>query len=260
VTYIAVTAISHPGLVRDYNEDSFVVGPWMVCASTTRTPETLVFPVDEPLVVAVADGLGGHPAGDVASSIVVQELARTGPGLTDEASVRDAVDTCNSAVYTAAGQQPARVGMGTTVAGIVVSEDGVHVFNVGDSRVYAVDGARWSVASTDDSPPLASGQSHTSVVTQTLGGYGDHTAVQAHVASRPLAQNARFLVCTDGLSDAVDDETIGRILDEHRAGAAIYHLWRAAMSAGGPDNITLALVELNDENEADRAQQGADDA
>ena len=59
-TYSVVTALSHAGLVRDHNEDSLVIGQWTLCAAETETPQNLVFPLASPLVVAVADGLGGH--------------------------------------------------------------------------------------------------------------------------------------------------------------------------------------------------------
>ena len=242
--YLSVSALSHDGRVRDHNEDSLVVGPWTTCATTTRTPQTLVFPLDDPLVVAVADGLGGHLAGELASSVVVQEIARLAPLLVDDHSVRAALHSCNSAVYAAAGEDAHRVGMGTTVAGVVVSPDNLVVFNVGDSRVYAAHKGSLSRLSVDDSPPLRPGERSTSIVTQTMGGKPSHTAIDPHVSTLPVDLSSRYLVCTDGLSDAITDDAIASLLTEHSGLAAVVELWRAAMQAGGPDNITLAVVEI----------------
>jgi PPM family protein phosphatase len=243
--YVAVTALSHDGLIREHNEDSVVVGPWTLCATVTENPQTLLFPVGTPLVVAVADGLGGHPGGEVASAIVVRELALAGPGLSDAAAVTTAVRDCNRAVHDAAAGRPELSAMGTTVAGLVLTSDEVIVFNVGDSRVYThgADGLRQ--VSVDDSPPLAPGQRSTVIVTQTLGGQPDLAPVDPHVRGLPLDQGVRFLICTDGLSDVVDGETLESLLREHGDGRAAYELWKAAIAGGGPDNITLALVRLD---------------
>ena len=76
--FVAVSALSHDGLVREHNEDSLVAGPWTLCAITTLTPQTLWLPVDDPVVVAVADGLVTHELalGDVEDPIGVRGLKR----------------------------------------------------------------------------------------------------------------------------------------------------------------------------------------
>jgi PPM family protein phosphatase len=245
LTYIAVTALSHDGLLRDHNEDSLLVGPWTTCAVSTASPQTLVFPLGaDPVVVAVADGLGGHPAGELASTVVVESLARVAPLLGDEDTVRDAVRGCNQAVFDQASLDPSRTAMGTTLAGLAVSSAKVIVFNVGDSRVYAAPTSGLERVSKDDSPPLGPGQTSTAIVTQTLGGTAGLTPVDPHVVSHDLDLAARYLACTDGLTDVVDDSRIASILRDHSGAEAVYTLWKAAMDAGGPDNITLALVEL----------------
>jgi PPM family protein phosphatase len=248
-SFLAVSALSHEGLLRDHNEDSLVVGAWTVCASVTVTPQTLLFPLVSPVVVAVADGLGGHPAGEHASSLVALQLARVGPELSDEAGVRAALSACNETVYREAAADPSRTMMGTTVAGVCVTADSVLVFNVGDSRVYGTGPGGLRLVSVDDSPPLAPGETHTVTVTQTLGGHPARTEVHPHVRTLPLGPESRFLVCSDGLSDVVPDAEIAAILLDHFGGKAVFQLWRAAIDRGGPDNITVALVEIGGETE-----------
>jgi serine/threonine protein phosphatase PrpC len=243
--FVAVTAVSHDGLLRDHNEDSLLVGPWTTCAVSTQSPQTLVFPLtDDPVVVAVADGLGGHPAGELASSVVVESLARVAVLLRGEQTVRDAIRGCNQAVFDQASLDPSRTAMGTTLAGLVVTREAVRVFNVGDSRVYAASESGLERVSQDDSPALAEGQTHTSIVTQTLGGSPTLRPVDPHVASYGIDRGVRYLACTDGLTDVVDDDAIAKILADHAGAEAVYNLWKAAMDKGGPDNITVALVEL----------------
>jgi serine/threonine protein phosphatase PrpC len=251
MAYTVVSALSHTGLVRDRNEDSLVVGPWTLCSTVTESPQTLLFPLGTPLVVAVADGLGGHPAGEVASAMVVRRLSRIGPDLDSEESVRDALEGCNRAVYSAADDDPDLIMMGTTVAGVVVTEEKVFTFNVGDSRVYALDGGTAGdevlrELSVDDNPPLAPGQLTTSIVTQTLGGTPDFSPVDPHVSSSPLSTDTRHLVCTDGLTDPVPDDELHGLLRGHADGRAAFEMWKAAMDGGGPDNITLAVVRIGE--------------
>ncbi|MFJ8536050.1 PP2C family protein-serine/threonine phosphatase [Streptomyces sp. NPDC093591] len=246
--YVAVSAISHPGLLRERNEDSLVVGPWTLCATVTENPQSLVFPLGTPLVVAVADGLGGHPGGDVASALVVRRIASLGPALSSEVAVRDALNACNRAVYQAAGgdEGGALSAMGTTVAGVVVLPGSLLAFNVGDSRVFAVSRDGLRQVSVDDSPPHPAG-SITSLVTQCLGGSPTYRAVQPHVRAESLEPGVRYLVCSDGLTDAVKEDVLDEILREHDDGRAAFELWKAAIEAGGPDNITVAVVRVGDE-------------
>ncbi|MEU4117339.1 PP2C family serine/threonine-protein phosphatase [Kitasatospora sp. NPDC028055] len=285
--YIAVSALSHEGLVREHNEDSLTVGPWTLCATVTTNPQTLLFPLGPPCVVAVTDGLGGHPGGEVASALVARRLAAAGGGLDGEEAVREELQECNRAVYAAAAGEPELAAMGTTVAGLVLLPDRAVVFNVGDSRVYRIssDGpepppaepspaepptqerstrgrpgpaqgspapVRLERVSVDDSPPLPPGRRTTPLVTQTLGGSLGLTFVEPHVRVAPLAAGDRYLVCSDGLTDPVPEEELAGLLtradgpSDRADGRAAFELWKAAIEAGGPDNITLALVRIGE--------------
>jgi serine/threonine protein phosphatase PrpC len=248
--YSLVTALSHAGLVRDHNEDSLVIGQWTLCAAETERPQSLVFPLASPLIIAVADGLGGHPGGDIASSFVVRELAAAGPTLDSEQKLQEVLYACNKALYEIAADQPKLMAMGTTVAGVLLTSDQVFAFNVGDSRVYGHGPNGLRQVSVDDSPPLAPGQEHTVIVTQTLGGGLTYTDVEPHVSAFPQSTDARWLICSDGLTDLVSNETLGELLEETNDSRAAFELWKAAIEAGGHDNITLALVRLVAESTA----------
>ncbi|GAA3187139.1 MULTISPECIES: PP2C family protein-serine/threonine phosphatase [Streptomyces] len=244
--YVTVTALSHTGLVREQNEDSLVAGPWTLCGTVTENPQTLVFPLGHPLVVAVADGIGGQPGGEVASELTVRQLSLACASLTSEEALRDALAVCNRAVYDAADRNRALATMGTTVAGVVALADSVLAFNVGDSRVIDAgpDGPRR--LSVDDNPPLSHGRRTTSLLTQSLGGGLRFTPVVPHVTAIPHTPDARYLICTDGLTDPVPEDEIDEVLRRYADdnSKAAFTLWKAAIEAGGPDNITLALVGI----------------
>ncbi|WP_030267463.1 PP2C family protein-serine/threonine phosphatase [Streptomyces sp. NRRL B-24484] len=249
--YIAVSALSHEGLVRDHNEDSLTVGPWTLCATVTESPQTLLFPLGgTPVVVAVSDGLGGHPAGEVASSLTARRLAAAGTGLRSEDDVRSELRSCNTALYDAAEADPDLTGTGTTVAGLVLSAEHVLVFNIGDSQVFEITGPPGTpglrLLSTDDSPPPPPGRRTTNIVTSTLGGTVVRREVEPHLRRLPTVVGARYLVCSDGLTDPVPPEELAAVLAGEDDQRAAFELWRAAIEAGGPDNITLALVRIDE--------------
>ncbi|MFJ1757876.1 PP2C family protein-serine/threonine phosphatase [Kitasatospora sp. NPDC088134] len=244
---VAVSVLSHTGVVRRRNEDSAAAGPWTLCATSADSPQTFYFPLgDTPVPVVVADGLGGHPGGDLASALVVSQLAHIGTELKDETAIEEALLDCDAAVREAGAADPALTGMGTTVAGLVLTADAVLVFNVGDSRGYELTATGPRQLTVDDSPPLEPGQRTTHLITSILGGTVEHHALDAHLRRLPLRPGARYLLCTDGLSDPVPPEEWPDLLaeaeddDQH----AVVELWRAAIRAGGPDNITLALVHV----------------
>ncbi len=247
--YVAVSALSHPGLLRDRNEDSLVIGPWTLCATVTESPQTLLFALGTPLVVAVADGLGGHPGGDVASALVVRRIASLGPALSSEDAIRGALSACNRAVFEAAGGTDGGelTAMGTTIAGVVVQPGSLLAFNVGDSRVFAASRDGLRQLSVDDSPPLEPGQRTTSLVTQCLGGSPHYRAIRPHVQAEPLSPGDRYLICTDGLSDPLTTDVMDQVMRKHDDGRAAFELWKAAIAEGGPDNITLAIVRVGEE-------------
>lgn len=240
---VEATGLTHPGSTRPGNEDAMVVGPW-VCAGFRTVPATISMRVEEPVVCAVADGLGGHACGEIASEHVVRGLAAAGPGLRDEAAVGRALHRLHEELFERMDRDSHLAGMGTTVAGLVVLPGRVVTFNVGDARTYQVEGGYLGQMSADDRPPRSDPAGRRSVVTRSLGGTVEPSGLEPHLGSHTLAAGSRFLLCTDGLTDVLALDDIERALKEPGGEAAVGRLIAMTLQAGAPDNVSVLLVDV----------------
>jgi protein phosphatase len=208
---------SETGHVRQRNEDALLVDP-------------------ESGVFAVADGMGGHPAGDVASAVAIARLKDVLSGYDGSdpgATLVEALQEAHAAVLADAEGNPGRRGMGSTAVVTLVGEDAAWVAHVGDSRCYLL----------SDENGL-----HQVTVDHGAGGYltqalGLDRGVSPDVATVPLAAGDRLLLCTDGLSNMVEDDKIATMLREAGdAQGACDALTSAALTAGGVDNVTTVVI------------------
>ncbi|WP_345556515.1 PP2C family protein-serine/threonine phosphatase [Streptomonospora halophila] len=243
---VTVTALTHRGAVRTANEDAVVMGALTIASANMTMPVRCVLPVGEPVILAVADGLGGHAAGEIASEHAVHRMAEMSPRLTSPDDVDVLLKNIDEEIKDHATQHTEFSGMGTTVAGLLLNTDGNFWFNVGDSRTYRLEGTRLRQLSQDDSPPLPPSDDGkpvtTNFITQSLGGSGS-TAMVPHVGRDNEPDPGAWLMCSDGLSDLVPLEEMERIIAE--AGSdegAVHGLWQAAMEASGRDNISILLA------------------
>ncbi|MGI9648062.1 MAG: Stp1/IreP family PP2C-type Ser/Thr phosphatase [Acidimicrobiia bacterium] len=226
---------THPGLVRDSNEDS-------------------VFPAADgasagPMLVAVADGMGGHAAGEVASLLAIETVSSS------EEPLPDRIIEANRVVMEAAEDRPDRYGMGTTVTAGEFRPDGtLLVGHVGDSRLYLFRRSNLLQVTTDHSlvaEYVASGaisaeeaehHPQRNVITRALG-IDWEVIVDSHTVH--LRVGDRVLICSDGLTSMVPHAEIAGILQEQPAPqATCWALVEAANQAGGEDNITVAVVDV----------------
>jgi PPM family protein phosphatase len=242
---LTATAFTHTGAVRTRNEDTVAVDDWVMSQSMDQ-PMTMQRIVQAPVVCLVADGLGGHAGGDVASRFVAECLAGRAAEAGDAAALADLLRAVDQALLAAMRERPALEGMGTTVAGLHVAPSGLAVFNVGDSRVYRIEPAGLVQLSTDDTPgpKLADGRTAahtTALLTQSLGGWHDPNGIRPHVLTEPAP--GRYLICSDGLSDLVDPEAIAAHIGDDDV-ASVTALFEAAMAAGGGDNISIVLARV----------------
>jgi len=209
-------------------------------------------------VFAVADGMGGHRGGEVASATALRPLAELdGRGFDDASAALDALSAAAIAANTEVGRrsrtEPELEGMGTTLTAALIDGDDAHLVHVGDSRAYLLrDGAL--VQLTDDHTLVqalidqgritrdeASEHPHRSVITRAIGVGSD---VEVDRLSVTLADGDVLLLCSDGLTGVVDDDEIAQVLTEHGAHAAVDELIARANSAGGPDNITVLTLAV----------------
>lgn len=230
----AVGANTDTGRVREQNEDAFLAMP--------------------PLF-AVADGVGGHAAGEVASQLAVRHLAESLPTLSTGGvdGLRDALIGAHQAIRARAEREPAASGMGTTCAILLLEGAKAHIAHVGDSRVYRLRsgvleqltqdhtlvGEMVTQGLLDADDPRADGSR--SVLTRALGA---GPSIEVDMATVELLAKDRFLLCSDGLVGMVPDNAIAAtLLGVSNPQEAADSLIAAANAAGGEDNITVVVVD-----------------
>jgi protein phosphatase len=225
-------------------------------------------------VAAVADGMGGHSAGEVASAIAIEELAALGsrgPWENETAATDDlkqAILRANRRIREMAASDRKLNGMGTTLVALLEDGDMVHVANVGDSRGYLLRQGELSQVTVDHSlvqelvddgrlsPEDAERHPQRSVITRALG---IDPEVEFDLFTYKLQVGDRLLLCSDGLSDVVVPTQIRKVLLRVRsAQRAARELITVANEQGGPDNITVIVVDAVDEATAQAMEEGGD--
>jgi PPM family protein phosphatase len=246
---ITSRALTHRGSIRQSNEDAVLVDGWLRAGNMSTSK---VFrPAGSAFLVAVADGLGGHNRGDVASTFALARLAALSDAMSeiDESSLRSALTAVHAELTDLAGTSLQFRGMGTTIAGLAVLRGQALLFNAGDSRIYRREGDFLQLLSVDDR--LASerdfgdgaAEPATNILLQCLGGAQSSGVLSPHVSTVPLGDNETFLLCTDGLSDVLTlDEIEGVLMGNDDDPLAI--LLRKALDAGAPDNLTVVIVHI----------------
>ena len=249
-TTLRVAALTHIGKRRYTNEDCIAVGADIRSAQMNE-PALHTLSVQGRCVCLVADGMGGHPAGDVASRIAIETLHAEAlhPGM-DDAAIIAAVRKANRALFDEMLRAPHVTGMGTTIAGLTASATEIVTFNVGDSRIYRLRGSAVEQISTDDSEDVFTSflavEFPTRALNQCLGGYPGMEEVNPHVVREPAQTECTYLICSDGLHDMLDDETIGACMSADLDQSA-RTLFECAMAEGGIDNISIILCRLEDD-------------
>jgi protein phosphatase len=243
-----VTAFTHQGAVRPRNEDTIAVDGWLRNLPM-EAPRQLARTLDRPLLCLVADGLGGHAAGEVASLLAAQCLSEAAAEIEGEADLAAALEAASRAIFEAMAEDRQRLGMGSTVVCLLLRPDGGLWANVGDSRLYQLDAGGMAQLSLDDVPDPGAGRWRSHIVTQCLGGGWTPAEIAPHTGRVEPLPGRRWLLCSDGLTDMLDDAEIAAALGEDDP-LSVQTLFAAALAAGGADNVSLLLVRVAAEGAA----------
>lgn len=232
---VAVGSATDTGRVRQANEDSYLT---------------------EPPLFAVADGMGGHVAGDVASSTAVETIKtmaqETPPS--DDGSLSLYLKKANAEIHNRAKADPQLSGMGTTCTLLYLDGTTAHVAHVGDSRAYLLRNGEISQITEDHTlvermvregrldRSEASNHPQRSVITRALGIDGD---VEVDEVTIEVLEGDRLLLCSDGLTSMIEPEQVREVLiSSPQAQQAAERLIEEANLAGGEDNITVVLLDI----------------
>jgi serine/threonine protein phosphatase PrpC len=224
-----------PGLVRETNQDSVYAGPRLL---------------------AVADGMGGMAAGDLASSVVITKLSELDQDVPNAAMI-DVLDrtvaAANEELRDGVDANPELRGMGTTLTALLISGRAIAMVHIGDSRAYLLRDGRLRQVTKDHTyvqmlvdegaitAEEASHHPHRSLVTQVLQG----EPIEPNYSVREAIKGDRYLLCSDGLSNVVSMATMGDVLRDYRdPDACAERLIDLALRAGGPDNITAIVADI----------------
>jgi protein phosphatase len=232
---------SDVGHVREGNEDSAYAG--------TR-------------LVAVADGMGGHAAGEVASSTVISQLADLdGDIATGEilSALADSVHEANAALRAMSSEDGSLEGMGTTVTALLLSGTCLGVLHVGDSRAYLLRDGNLNQVTHDhtlvqdlvDQGRITPEQADTHPQRSLLMRALDGRDVDPDLFIQDAVTDDRYLLCTDGLSGVVTEVTIREALQLPSPQEAVDRLVELALKGGGPDNITVVVADIAEDDEED---------
>jgi len=233
------------GRSRDHNED-------YVEAFSPQDPAQRQQKGD---LFVVADGMGGHQAGDVASQSAVRVFSHeyyADPDTDIRGSLIRAIKKANAYIYQQAQQMPSRAGMGTTIVAAVIRGQELHLANVGDSRAYLMRQGKVSQVTRDHSfvaeqvragvltPEEARSHPQRNVITRALGSKPE---VKVDTYSGQLQAGDTLLLCSDGLSEYIHEEDMLTVLSQYPVEEAIQRMIAMANERGGSDNISVLVVQ-----------------
>ena len=244
---IVLTAASRVGCVRSNNEDMILAYDQFIRSEAYKT-ELLTESTDR-FVIALADGMGGHKAGEIASADVLSNLQyyisdlprNLTSGEFNECMV-EWLDSVHKTIESKGHVNPEMSEMGTTLVGVVYYNGKYYWLNCGDSRLYRFRDGVLPQISVDQSLNTLKGEKrHSNILTNCIGGGSLHSYLDIYEFTDEVLPGDVYMLCSDGLSDMVPDADIERMMSD---GATANDLCEAAIVAGGYDNVSVCIFKV----------------
>jgi protein phosphatase len=244
---IVITAASRVGCVRNNNEDMVFAYDKFVRSEAYQT-EFMTENVDR-FVIALADGMGGHLAGEVASADTLENLRFFVSDMPKGLSVSEVnktmevwLESIHKIITSKGHADPSMEGMGTTLVAVIYYEGKYFWINCGDSRLYRLRDGKLAQLTTDHSLNTLRGEKrHSNIITNCIGAGCKHTYMDMVEFTDDFRHGDVYMVCSDGLSDMVSDAVIKQMMIN---GSSANRLCEAAIEKGGFDNVSVCVFSV----------------
>lgn len=244
--------ITNKGLKREKNEDALLINNLIIQNDNMQSPSTKEISDDEELLLAVADGLGGHKGGEIASKLTLEILSQYRPQ--DENEIIKTLRQAHHRLLNYVVSNPQCFGFGTCIAGALITRNQTTFFNVGDCRVYKFHNNTINQITKDhslvqeyvDKGLITKEQTYThpqrNVVTESIGGIMDYRFIDVRTYKEPLLPDDILLICSDGLFDMLQDKEIELSISADLE-KSILQLFNLTMQKGAKDNLSIILCK-----------------
>ena len=248
--YIGLT---DKGRVRDHNEDSYLANG-IIFTSLNRGGEESITEIelnDTPLIFAVADGMGGHEGGEVASNMALELLKEKIVSLPEENTIvfiRNTFQEIHLEVLRM-GREMDKNGMGTTLTGCIFCKTKFYVFNIGDSRVYRFRGDYITQLTRDHSLREETGDEtlQKNIITSCIGGGIEEIRIDVTDFSSKIGENDLFFLMSDGIVDSLTDDDLEITFQtkDRSLGDTLREVLELSLEKGSTDNVTGILIRIS---------------
>ncbi|GHT56926.1 serine/threonine protein phosphatase [Spirochaetia bacterium] len=242
-------AYSSKGSTRKLNEDSFLIGTEKGGSAIDNQADTkskISLDIDTPSLFFVADGMGGHSSGDVASSFVVNKMLEYMKG--EQTYNGDTLEMMIKAMHNELlneGKKRGTPNMGTTISGILLQSGECSFFNVGDSRTYRLRGGFLQQLSRDDSLSNIVPDVQKNIITNAIGASLPSITVQTRFSKNIVMSGDIFFICSDGVHGVIDDDTFETMINKNIKPEIISeNIVKYAIQNNSDDNCTAIIVKV----------------